>query len=141
MERVWLLIALAALGAVVAAVIRTRLRTDAPIRPAWAVPDHVDRAELVRPDAPWMVVVFSSTTCMACRSTWDKVQILESDDVAVQDVDSVTDAALHERYGVDAVPLLLVLDADGRVRRHFLGEPTATDLWTAVAEAREEPAG
>ena len=42
------------------------------------------------------------------------------------------------RSGVDAVPLLLVSGPDGTVRRHFLGEPTAADLWAAVADARSE---
>lgn len=140
MELLWPLLALAGVGAAVAAVVRARLRTDAPIRPAWAVPDHVDRSDLDRPETPWMVAVFSSSTCLACQATWAKVEVLESDEVAVQELDSVADAGLHERYGVDAVPLLLVLDAEGTVRRHFLGEPTATDLWAAVAEAREETA-
>jgi hypothetical protein len=82
--------------------------------------------------------VFSSATCLACRATWEKARQLESDEVAVQDIDAVTDAGLHQRYGVDAVPLLLVLGPDGTVRRHFLGEPSAADLWAAVADARAE---
>ncbi len=138
MERLLVLVVLAALAGVVAAVVRSRLGTDAPTRPAWAVPDHVDRADLVRPDTPWMVAVFSSSTCLACRATWEKARQLESDEVAVQDIDSIADKALHERYGVDAVPLLLVLGPDGTVRTSFLGEPSAADLWAAVAEVRSQ---
>lgn len=137
MERLLLLVALAAVAGVVAAVVRRRLGTDAPTRPAWVVPDHVDRADLVRPTAPWMVAVFTSTTCLACRATWEKARQLESDDVAVQDIDAVAGKALHERYGVDAVPLLVVIGPDGAVRASFLGEPSAADLWAAVAEVRE----
>ncbi|HEU5149150.1 MAG TPA: hypothetical protein VFU19_01565 [Iamia sp.] len=137
MERLLVLLALAAGAGVVAAVVRHRLGTDAPTRPAWVVPDHVDRADLDRPEAPWMVAVFSSATCLACRATWEKARQLESDDVAVQDIDAVADKALHERYGVDAVPLLLVLGPDGTVRASFLGEPSAADLWSAVADVRE----
>jgi len=136
-ERLLLLVALAVLAGVVALVVRRRLGTDAPTRPAWVVPDHVDRADLSHPTTPWMVAVFSSSTCLACRATWEKARQLESDEVAVQDVDSVADAALHERYGVDAVPLLLVLGPDGTVHKSFLGEPSAADLWAAVAEVRE----
>jgi hypothetical protein len=35
------------------------------------------------------------------------------------------------------VPLVLIAGDDGVVRRHFVGPVTATDLWAAVAEARE----
>jgi hypothetical protein len=136
MERLLVLVALAAVVGVVAFLVRRRLGTDAPTRPAWAIPDHVDRADLDRPDAPWMVALFSSSTCLACRATWEKARALESDEVAVQDIDAVADKALHERYGVDAVPLLLVLGPDGTVRTSFLGEPATADLWAAVAEAR-----
>lgn len=136
MERLLVLVALAVVAVAVAAVLRRRARTDDPTRPAWAVPDHVDRADLERPDVPWMVAVFSSSTCTACRATWEKARQLESDEVAVQDIDSVADADLHRRYGIDAVPLLLLLDAEGRVRGHHLGEPSAADLWAAVADLR-----
>jgi hypothetical protein len=34
------------------------------------------------------------------------------------------------------VPLTLLAGADGVVRASFVGEPTATDLWAALAEAR-----
>lgn len=137
MERVLVLLALAAGAGVVAALVRSRLGTDAPTRPAWVVPDHVDRADLDRPGTPWMVAVFSSSTCLACRATWEKARQMESDEVAVQDIDAVTGKALHDRYGVDAVPLLLVLGPDGTVHQSFLGEPSAADLWAVVAEARD----
>ena len=84
--------------------------------------------------------MFSSSTCTACRATWEKARQLESDEVAVCDLDSVADAGLHRRYGIDAVPLVLIADAEGRVRGSFLGEPPAADLWKAVADAREGPA-
>jgi hypothetical protein len=44
---------------------------------------------------------------------------------------------LHERYGIEAVPIILVADADGVVRASFVGPPTATDLWGTIAELRE----
>lgn len=105
--------------------------------PSWTVPTRLDRSDFVRADAPWLVAVFSSSTCLACRGTWDKAQILESPEVAVQSLDSLEDKGIHERYGVDAVPMVLVADGVGEVRRSFMGEPTATDLWAALAELRE----
>lgn len=105
--------------------------------PSWTVPTHLDRSDFVRPDAAWLVAVFSSSTCLACQGTWDKAQVLGSPDVAVQSLDSIADKAVHDRYGVDAVPMVLVVDGAGEVRRSFMGEPTATDLWAALAELRE----
>lgn len=131
-----LVVALAAAAVAVAAVIRRRTRTDPPTRPAWAVPDHLDRAEFTRPEAPWLVAVFSSATCLACRATWEKARQMESDDVAVQELEAVADAEAHRRYGVDAVPLVVVAGPDGRVRGSFLGEPPTAELWAAVADAR-----
>ena len=57
--------------------------------------------------------------------------------MAVQQVEVTAEPELHRRYGIDAVPLTLVADEQGVVVKHFIGPLTATDLWAAVAEARE----
>jgi hypothetical protein len=103
----------------------------------WTVPGLVNRDDFERPDASWLVALFSSSTCLACQGTAAKAALLESDAVAVQEIDSISGKDLHDRYGVDAVPMLLVVDAAGVVQRSFVGEPTATDLWAALAELRE----
>ncbi len=139
MDRVVLALALVAVAVVVAVVIQRR-RPDAPSRPAFSVPLQIDRADFTRPEAPWLVVVFTSSTCDSCAGVWDKARHLDADGdgpVAVQEVEVTAAPELHHRYGVDAVPLVLIADADGVVARHFLGPVTATDLWAAVAEARE----
>ena len=130
-------VVVAAVAAGVAWWLRSRRPAPPSQGPSWAVPTHVDRADFERPEAPWLVAVFSSATCLACRATIEKAEALESSAVAVQDVEAVADKALHDRYGVEAVPMVLVVDDEGVVRASFLGEPTATDLWAAVAEARE----
>ena len=104
---------------------------------SWTVPELLNRADFDRPDAPWLVVLFSSSTCLACRGTAAKAELLASDEVAYQEVDYLEGKDLHDRYGIDAVPLLLLVDPIGSVRRSFVGEPTATDLWAALAELRE----
>ncbi len=114
-----------------------RRDADAPEQgPSWAVPTQVDRADFDRPDAPWLVVVFTSSTCLSCAATREKAMVLASDEVAVQDVEAVERADLHQRYKVDAVPMVLLADATGAVVRSFLGPPSSTELWAAVAEAR-----
>ena len=37
----------------------------------------------------------------------------------------------------DAVPTIVVADEQGVVRASFVGPPSATDLWAAVAKARD----
>jgi hypothetical protein len=130
-------VVLGASAAAVAAYLRRRDRSAPQQGPSYAVPSQLDRGDFARPDAPWLVAVFSSSTCLACQGTWEKALLLESDEVATQDVEAVADRELHQRYGVDAVPLVVVADAAGVVRRSFVGEPTATDLWAALAELRE----
>ena len=135
--QVLIVVVLGGVAAAVAAILRRR-GADAPEQGAeWAVPVQLDREDFVRPDAEWLVVVFSSATCLACQGTWDKAKHLEADAVAVQEVEAIADKALHDRYQVDAVPLVVVADRDGAVRRSFVGPPTATDLWAALAELRE----
>ncbi len=122
--------------AVAALLARRRPRPMAP-PPNWHVPTSIDRRDFPRPEAPWLVLAFTSATCQTCAAAWTRVRPLGSDDVAVAEVESQRDARLHERYGIDAVPLVLVADAQGAVQAHYLGPFTATDLWGTVAELRE----
>ena len=36
------------------------------------------------------------------------------------------------------MPILVIAGVDGVVRRHFVGPVSATDLWAAVAAARDD---
>jgi hypothetical protein len=132
-----LVVALGAAAVAIAYVISRRSAPPAPTRTGWTVPDQLDRADFARPDAEWLVVLFGSATCDACRGTWEKVALVASDAVAVQDVSFPAERALHERYRIDAVPLVVVADAAGVVRSSFVGPPSAADLWASLAELRE----
>jgi protein-disulfide isomerase len=123
-------------GAVVVAMILRRRRPEPPTQPKWAVPTQLDRGDFDRPDVPWLVVVFSSATCASCEAAWDKVAMMASDDVAVQDVPWQGRQGLHKRYGVEAAPTIVVADGEGVVQASFVGNPPAGDLWGAVAAAR-----
>jgi hypothetical protein len=137
-DRLLVAAALAAAAVAVAALIQRR-RPDPPTQARWRVPSLLDRADFTRPDAPWLVAVFSSSTCDACQAALAKAEVLASDAVAVQEVEAGAQAALHQRYRIEAVPLIVVADAEGVVQASFLGTPTATDLWAAVADARQKP--
>jgi len=127
----------AAVAAVAAAVITRRTRVDAPTQPdSYAVPPMLDRADFDRPEAPWLVAVFSSATCLSCQDAWDKARHLESAEVVVQDIEAIERNDLHERYGIDAVPMIVLADDAGVTRASFVGVPSAADLWAALAELR-----
>lgn len=123
--------------AVMVAVVLDRRRPDAPTQARWAVPSQLDRADFARPEAPWLVALFTSATCDSCAQVVAKAGPLESPDVAVQEVDFAVRADLHRRYGIDAVPCIVVADAEGVVRASHIGPATATDLWATLAEVRE----
>lgn len=127
-----------ALAAAVAIVVERR-KPAPPTQPSWTAPSQLDRDDFADPAKPWLLAVFTSATCDSCASAVQKANVLASEDVAVQEVEVKARKDLHDRYGIDAVPLILLADADGVVRKSFAGPPSATDLWAAVAEAREAP--
>ncbi len=137
MSRLIIAAVIVVVAVAVAAVVRRRRVPDPPTQRRYHVPQQLDRADFPRPDAPWLVAVFSSDTCDKCADVWSKAQILESDQVAVVNVEFLAARDLHERYRIDAVPTCVIVDADGVTQQSFLGPMTATDLWAAVAEARE----
>ena len=129
------LVLLAAVG-VVAWFLR-RKPADAPPRDVYPVPRQLDRADFPRPDAPWLIALFSSAACDSCQTLPPKLLVLESPDVATCDIEAEAQGAMHRRYEIAAVPTTVVADADGVVQRAFVGAFTATDLWAAIAELRD----
>jgi hypothetical protein len=137
MERVVVALVLVAVAVAVAVVLERR-RPAPPTQPRhWDAPSQLDRDDFDGRDRPWLVAVFTSATCDSCAKVVPKARVLESPDVAVVEIPYQTAADLHRRYGVEAVPTLVVAGPDGVVRASFIGQPTATDLWAAVAEARD----
>ena len=128
----------AALAAVaVAAVVRRRRRHDAPTQAGWQAPTQLDRRDFARPEAPWIVVAFTSATCSTCADVASKAEVLASREVAVERVDYTERPDVHARYRIEAVPCLVIADADGAVHASFVGPVKAQDLWAAVANCRE----
>jgi len=137
MERLVVAAIVVAVIAVVAVILERR-RPGPPTQGQWPVPTQLDRADFDRPDAPWLVAVFSSATCDSCADAVAKSRALASDAVVVEEVEAKARADIHRRYLIQAVPTIVVADAEGVVRASFVGPPSATDLWAAVAEARQE---
>jgi hypothetical protein len=137
MERLPVAIAIVVAVVVVALIARTRRRPDAPTQHRGGPPQQLDRADFARPEAPWLVAVFTSATCDVCQSVVSKAKVLESEDVAVADVEYQANRDLHRRYSIDAVPTTVIVDRAGVTRAEFVGPVSATDLWAAVAGARD----
>jgi hypothetical protein len=136
-ERLLIAAVLGLVAVAVALVLQRRQRADVPVRTGYELPTQLDRRDFERPDAPWLVAVFTSSTCSSCRGVWERAAPLASDAVAVQELEHTAHRDLHDRDAIDAVPTTLVADGDGVVAAGFLGPVTATVLWAAVAEARE----
>jgi hypothetical protein len=136
MDRLLLALGIAVVAAVIALVMRGR-GTDAPTQATGRIPEQLDRADFAEPDKPWLVVVFTSATCDACRDVRSKAEVLATGEVSVAVSEYPRHKAIHERYRIDAVPLVVIADDRGVVRKSFLGPVSATDLWAGVAAARE----
>jgi hypothetical protein len=135
-ERLAVAAGLVALATAVAFALRRR-RPAPPTQPAWTVPLQVDRADFAGPDQPWLVAVFTSSACASCLRATAKASVLASPQVVFEEVSYQQRKDLHERYRIDAVPTIVMADAQGVVRKSFVGVPSATDLWAALAEARQ----
>ena len=129
MERLAIALVLAVLVAGVAFLLRRR-RPDAPSTPPAATPAQLDRSDFAAPDVAWLIVVFTSATCLSCLSVWHRIRSLESPEVAVQQVEAKAQAALHARYRIDSVPLTVAVDENGIVRASVLGPIGDSDLET-----------
>ncbi len=136
-ERLLLVLVLVAVAIAVAVAVERRRRPAAPTNVGHTLPGQLDRGDFTQPGAPWLVAVFTSSTCSTCAGVWDKARLMASDEVAVQQVEVTAARELHDRYRITAVPAVVVADASGVVRATFLGPTTATDLWATVAELRE----
>jgi hypothetical protein len=136
MSRLLVAAALLALAAAVAEILRRR-KPEPPTQAQWAVPAQLDRRDFDHQETPWLVVVFSSTTCEGCQGAVAKAAVLASSEVAVQDVSYQARKDLHQRYAIEAAPTIVVADHEGVVRASFVSTPSAADLWAAVAAARQ----
>lgn len=138
MARVLLVLVLVLVAAGIAAWVARRKDPGRPVTTGGNLPSHVRRSDFDRPEAPWLVALFSSATCASCADARRVVEPLESVDVAVTEVEFTAQRALHERYAIDAVPSVIVCDSSGAVRAGFLGPPKAADLWSTMADLRDQ---
>lgn len=135
-QRIVLVVIAMMIALAIAAVMRKRA-PDAPTQGGFQLPTQLDRADFPHPHVPWIVVLFSSSTCNACADVYAKAQVLSSPEVAVVNIDYLEHKELHSRYKIEAVPSLVIANKDGVVKNGYMGPVKAQDLWAAVAECRE----
>ena len=80
-------VVLFALLAALAWWLERRRHSDAPTQTPSATPRQLDRSDFARPDASWLVVLFTSSNCDSCAGLYEKAATLESDEVAVTEVE------------------------------------------------------
>jgi hypothetical protein len=135
-DRLLIAAAIVVVAVVVALMVRRWRRPDAPTQVSRAVPSQLDRADFDRPGAAWLVVVFTSATCDTCAGVVAAARSLGGDDVAVVDVEYQARRSVHERYRIEAVPMVVFADAAGAVRASRLGPVSAAELASVLAAAR-----
>ncbi|MFM2436303.1 MAG: hypothetical protein RL353_293 [Actinomycetota bacterium] len=124
------------MAATLGVVVRKR-KPDAPSQTSNLIPQQLNRKDFVSPEKPWLLVVFTSSTCDACQDVATKAKVLTSQDVAVQIIDYLEMRNLHRQYAIDSVPTTVIADNLGVVQYGVLGPITATDLWAAMARCRD----
>ena len=113
-----------------------RRRPAAPPRDSYPLPAQLDRADFPRPDAPVLVAYFSSTTCDSCQGLGRRVTALEGDDVATAELEFATRRDLHDRYRISAIPMILIADHEGVVKKGFVGATSSEELASALRDLR-----
>ncbi len=120
-------------GLIVAAVIRRRDTSQMARGANWSVPAQLERADFADPDAERLAVVFSSATCDACARTWELLGEMAPSGMALDRVSYQDRQDVHDRYGIDAVPTLVIADREGVVLASFVGPPATGELAEALA--------
>ena len=136
MDRLLLALGIASVLGVLATLLQRR-RADPPTQASGRILEQLDRADFAEAGKPWLVAVFTSATCGTCADVRAKADVLATDDVSVSVAEYPADKLVHDRYKIDAVPLVVIADARGVVKHSFLGPVTSRDLWAAVAAVRQ----
>lgn len=122
--------------AVVVALVLQRRRPAPPANRTFTAPTQLDRRDFPRPDAPWLVAVFTSSTCNACAAVWSAAAGLGGTEVSVVELESITDAELHKRYRIDAVPTAVIAGPTGIVEWSTIGPVADGELRDALERLR-----
>lgn len=127
MSRILILIILSFLASSVAILLK-KLNKQNFVTSGWSIPGHIDRQDFEFPNEKWLAMVFSSNACKTCEPVVAKSMKLTTLGIAVQEVPLETKKHLHEKYAIDAVPMLLLTDKFGVVQSSYLGPVDFEDV-------------
>tara|TARA_B100000131_G_C17938033_1_gene541158 strand:+ start:429 stop:836 length:408 start_codon:yes stop_codon:yes gene_type:complete len=118
----FLALLLAAFATVVAYLINNR-RTDSPSVPRSSLPIQIDRCDFEIPEKKWLLVFFSSESCASCKKVRELLSDLQTGLIHIQEVNFPEGKTLHNRYGIESVPIVLIADSEGVVIWSYAGVP------------------
>jgi glutaredoxin len=118
--RILVVVVVVAAALAVAFVLR---RAQRPVHPEISVGDVGDRPG---------VVLFTSTDCSNCKKA---IALLESESVPFREVTHDLEPQRFETWDVVAVPLIVVVDAEGGIVETMSGIPRRRTLTSAVRRA------
>ena len=128
-------------GASIVALLLRKLNYRNFVTSGWSIPGHLSREDFNFRNEPWLVVIFSSESCETCKPVVTEGMKLTSLGVAIQEVTAETNKDLHEKYDIDAVPMLLLVDKFGVVRSSYLGpsdfDEVKKSIETVIFEAQQ----
>ena len=130
-----LIVAIVAVVAGAIAFVVNGRRPDAPSTPHFAAPQQLDRSDFDLPERPWLLALFSSETCLSCHDARHVLGQLDFPSIVVHDLPVEQHKPIHDRYGVDAVPIVVLADTEGVVRWSWLGAPPAEAVRDALVDA------
>ena len=140
MSRVIVLVLLSSAASLTAVLLR-KLNKRNFLTSGWSIPGHLSREDFRFTNEPWLVVIFSSESCETCKPLVAESMKLSSLGIAIQEIAVETNKDLHEKYGIDAVPMLLLVDKFGVVRSSHLGPTNSEEVRNSIQTVLLNPQG
>ena len=109
-----------------------RRNTDSPTVPKSSLPIQIDRTDFECPETEWLLVFFSSDSCESCHKVRHLLKAQEIRLLHIQEAIFPKDNFLHQRYGIESVPIVLLAGIDGVVVWSFAGIPHVNLLSDAL---------
>ena len=140
MSRVIVLVLLSSAASLTAVLLR-KLNKRNFLTSGWSIPGHLSREDFGFTNESWLVVIFSSESCETCKPLVAESMKLSSLGIAIQEIAVETNKDLHEKYSIDAVPMLLLVDKFGVVRSSHLGPTNSEEVRNSIQTVLSNPQG
>lgn len=125
----------AVLIALTVSALASRSAAQAPSDAEHHIPEHLDAPDFHNTSADRMLVVFSSRECNTCATVVENVSQMGRPGLLIDVVEIENRPALHSKYGIDAVPTILLAEPTGQVIKSFLGPASGELIERAMTEA------